>query len=613
MSDLSDAPIAIYQEALESELGREILGKDASLEHILDNLKDAAGNSIHVDKDMSLASAVEIFNGMPQRDQYELSASINKNFGNCYVSYQKCIRKYEQFCEGACEENNKCFTLNRAAVDTSKRHRSAKAQAKAKREQVVTREVTVKLPTEFNKICVQFLYYDMVPTPLSAEELLAGAQAHAEATANDVDQDGNSVAFDINTYEANNVRYRYSDYPGIRAVKNIAMNMKRATNLYQYNQNYPLIFMKNLLADHPSLLCAWNTHHGHGNPIDSRQPLPDSNAVQIRTLDIGPQAPKFVPETVHISSPILFHPYTHDGNGLSQGLLREGDLKISVEFNSSNQVLIAEYYDGVSNPWVIGCPKVEIKNLRIKGEYSAYLGDLARVIQIATNSRSVIRGTESNSVEVCKVCPKTGCVRIPVNSQQLAESMYIAVRPKGYCEHFDLWSRFGRVNQLCHTMTVFVNNETTGATDVFGFSPSFSYEPQDVVKEIGVSVGNTPIKQKICPRTYRELTTWTNYNRNARHGIIRRDTKEAFLIKFNNYYPQMKFDNFMNFATSQDFHIDVAFEDDSYDLNGDFVYTSDGDHINQNEYGYEVLYWINYIDVISEYGANRFREYGYHF
>jgi hypothetical protein len=164
------------------------------------------------------------------------------------------------------------------------------------------------------------------------------------------------------------------------------------------------------------------------------------------------------------------------------------------------------------------------------------------------------------------------------------------------------------------SMPVFVENPATGFINLVRVSPAFTYEPREIISELGISMGgSTHLKNKICSESYRELSEWADYNKNAREGIIRRDTKEAFLFKFNSYFPQMKFDNFFNFDSysENDVHIVFKLIDGYVDRQGDLVFVDEPDAHNQNQDGYEVIWFIHYIDVDSLSGRNRWREYGF--
>jgi hypothetical protein len=305
----------------------------------------------------------------------------------------------------------------------------------------------------------------------------------------------------------------------------------------------------------------------------------------------------------------MFHPYSIDGNGLPQGLIAQGALKIAVNFTSADKLMIAEYRDGFNTPWIIGYPGVRVNNLRLKGKYSTYLDDLTRVMEIIGNERSVIRGVESFSEQLCSLAPREKCHAVELPGEHLVESFTVGVRPKDYCNHFDFWSCLTMKEILCHPMSQAFVGDGDSIPDDLIITPTISTKNVDIVKSIGVGVAGCEFMNKICPKTYRLLEGWSRIVEGSRDDIFRRDTCEAYSFNFNTHFPSMKFSNFLNMAVEDSVQILIEFEEEFVnDIDG-FVDINVTDHANQTGNGVEIFGLIHYINVLSRNGQNLYLEY----
>lgn len=323
-----------------------------------------------------------------------------------------------------------------------------------------------------------------------------------------------------------NLKFRYTQKPGIRAIKEISA-VSNDVVFQPYKQHDVLRFDKEMVEE--NTWEAWNYLIDHDLGTESVVYNHFLNAEIMTKVKVGHQTPKHEQQGLDLYIPLFFDFNKCFDTKLNTASTVPGTLKIEGELEFSHNMVQAQLYDDdvTVEPIILDCDPLVIEEIELYTEQISST-DLVHSLYALKNKSIFVRYWDSHSYSILD---NDSCEMIAIKGESNTESYTVAVRPRSYADHFDNWVYLSEVEKLCVSCPILTpQNQILNNIAVL---PSISYLETDPLDKIFLECDGFILKSELPVKYYGSAE---QFRVAKNHSAFRPRMRQLYKFNFDYFY-----------------------------------------------------------------------------
>lgn len=358
------------------------------------------------------------------------------------------------------------------------------------------------------------------------------------------------------SYNANAVRYRYAEKPGIKLMRRTSLKYDEDT-IDEYTMRDLLFYDKFRISSEKR--SGWNDLIGQENPKIGNYYHRDQRVNQCLMFKNGPQTPQPRQEMVDLWIPLIFWCNLDVRQSLMSGSIVTLQQKVEIEMSPLNDIIQA--LDANDNiipmPTELCVDKLELytKNIYLDPEISDLFKNRPSLSLIRVHKQQEI-GLDTNSGR--KLLNQ---LKFPV------EYMYLGFLPEENLNSFDNWHKYHRrVTQEVSLPATIINPATWPVLQVVSRTGTF-YDQEPCINNIELLAHTTQLYKSVPVEFFNRYTPW-HFS-----GMTTPSDMGAYFVPFSLYPDQFQPSGYVQLSKIREIYL--AYEGNDISRNNKcYVYIS---------------------------------------